>query len=85
MSGDEDYLNTIIAFLHSFHSPLFVTKPISSLLFDGYEEDILINAQSIGVEVPYDKFGWFYPASINTYLHYVVFISFIVHFLITKL
>lgn len=63
MSGDEDYLNTIIGFLRSIDAELFVTKPVSSLLFDGYEEDILANAQSIGVEVPHDKFGWFYPVS----------------------
>lgn len=70
MSGDEDYLNLIIGFLHSINSHIFVTKPVSSLLFDGYEEEILSNAQDMGLTVPYDRFGWFYPVS-NSFSLYV--------------
>lgn len=49
-----------------FGSEVFITKTVSQLLFEGYEDPLLDLADKIppalGIEIPqgYDKFGWFY-------------------------
>lgn len=44
--------------------PLFVTKTVGQLMFEGYEDELLNITASLNVsdfKVPFDKFGWFYP------------------------
>lgn len=44
--------------------PLFVTKTVGQLMFEGYEDDLLNLTATLNVsdfQVPFDKFGWFYP------------------------
>lgn len=43
---------------------LFVTKTVGQLLYEGYEDDLLNLTATLNVsdfQVPFDKFGWFYP------------------------
>lgn len=45
-----------------------VTKPVRELLFDGYDDpllDLLRNAHLPNVNVPFDKFGWFYARNLS--------------------
>ncbi|XP_023716223.1 protein croquemort isoform X2 [Cryptotermes secundus] len=44
--------------------PLFVTKTVGQLMFEGYEDELLNITAALNVsefQVPMDKFGWFYP------------------------
>jgi len=44
--------------------PMFVTKTVSQLMFEGYEDELLNITTRMNVsdfQVPFDKFGWFYP------------------------
>lgn len=44
--------------------PMFVTKTVSQLMFEGYEDELLNITAKLNVsdfKVPFDKFGWFYP------------------------
>jgi hypothetical protein len=44
--------------------PLFVTKTVSQLMFEGYEDELLNITAALNVSefrVPLDKFGWYYP------------------------
>lgn len=44
--------------------PMFVTKTVSQLMFEGYEDELLNITATLNVsdfKVPFDKFGWFYP------------------------
>jgi hypothetical protein len=48
--------------------PLFVTKTVGQLMFEGYEDELLNITASLNVsdfKVPFDKFGWFYPVCIK--------------------
>ncbi|XP_054708652.1 scavenger receptor class B member 1-like isoform X2 [Uloborus diversus] len=46
-------------FFDHFNSTWFVTKTVDELLFTGYE-DPLMKAAKAFMNMPYDKFGWFY-------------------------
>jgi len=44
--------------------PMFVTKTVGQLMFEGYEDELLNITARLNVsdfQVPFDKFGWFYP------------------------
>lgn len=44
--------------------PLFVTKTVGQLMFEGYEDELLNITAALNVSefhVPFDKFGWYYP------------------------
>jgi len=44
--------------------PLFVTKTVGQLMFEGYEDELLNITSKLKVpefSVPFDKFGWYYP------------------------
>ncbi|KAL5279645.1 hypothetical protein ACFFRR_003939 [Megaselia abdita] len=49
-----------------YNQPLAVTKTVDELLFTGYEDDMITIARDMpsffgdDVEVPFDRFGWFY-------------------------
>ncbi|XP_035225553.1 protein croquemort-like [Stegodyphus dumicola] len=60
LSGDPFYLGAINQVLQHTKSPVFVEKTVRSLLFDGYEEDIFMTVKDMGIEIPYEKFGWFF-------------------------
>lgn len=48
---------------------LFVTKTVGQLLYEGYEDDLLNLTATLNVsdfQVPFDKFGWFYPVCVST-------------------
>lgn len=53
-----------------YNQEVFVTKTASELLFEGYQDDMIDIARSMPtfmgdtkVEVPFDRFGWFYMVS----------------------
>jgi hypothetical protein len=51
-----------------YDQKVFVTKNVSELMFEGYEDDMVtmgITMKSFGDfgEIPYDKVGWFYMVS----------------------
>ncbi|CAB0020602.1 unnamed protein product [Nesidiocoris tenuis] len=52
----------------AFGTKVYVKKPVGELLFDGYSDPLLETASKLpafsGLEVPFDKFGWFYMVSI---------------------
>lgn len=56
--------------LKIYNQPLAVTKTVDELLFTGYEDDMITIARDMpsffgeGVEVPFDRFGWFYTVSV---------------------
>lgn len=56
--------------LKMYRQPLAVTKTVDELLFTGYEDDMITTARAIpaflgsDVEVPFDRFGWFYTVSV---------------------
>ncbi|XP_055952441.1 protein croquemort-like [Argiope bruennichi] len=72
-SGDSFFISGIDTILEHTQSTLFVTKSVRNLLFDGYEEEIFETAKEIGIEVPYDKFGWFYPKNNSDDGEYTIF------------
>ncbi|KAG6451940.1 protein croquemort [Manduca sexta] len=50
-------------FLRLYHSNMFLTANVSSWLFDGIDDPVLDIASqfpNLPMEIPYDKFGWFY-------------------------
>jgi hypothetical protein len=46
---------------------LFLNKTIGELMFDGYEDELVTigDALSEGIDVPMEKFGWFYKVYLN--------------------
>lgn len=66
--------------LQLFNQELWVMKTVDELLFSGYKDELIDMARVMhifgkDVEVPFDKFGWFYPvqfeclnSSLNTVL-----------------
>ncbi|XP_073949908.1 protein croquemort-like [Choristoneura fumiferana] len=48
-------------FIRAFHRNLFLTANVSTWLFDGIDDPILdIASRFPEIEIPFDKFGWFY-------------------------
>jgi hypothetical protein len=48
--------------------PMFVTKTVGQLMFEGYEDELLNITARLNIsdfQVPFDKFGWFYPVCIK--------------------
>lgn len=49
----------------------FIVKSARELLFEGYQSDLIDMAKDLStfeeeaVEIPYDKFGWFYQVHIT--------------------
>jgi len=44
--------------------PMFVTKTVGQLMFEGYEDELLNITSKLNIsdfQVPFDKFGWYYP------------------------
>jgi hypothetical protein len=50
--------------ISSTKQTLAVTHTVGDMLFDGYSDPLLDFAKKLptfaGVDIPYDKFGWFY-------------------------
>lgn len=50
----------------------FIVKTARELLFEGYQSDLIDMAKDLSsfedeeVEIPYDKFGWFYQVRVDT-------------------
>lgn len=42
------------------NSHLVAKHTVNELLFTGYEDSLITFARTLGMDVPYDKFGWFY-------------------------
>lgn len=57
-------LNLLVdAFLRIYHDDMFMTANVTQWLFDGVDDPVLDLAESIPflpINIPYDKFGWFY-------------------------
>jgi hypothetical protein len=56
--------------------PLFVTKTVGQLMFDGYEDELLNLTAALNVSefhIPFEKFGWFYPVRIGHFVRILVF------------
>ena len=50
-----------------FNEKLFIKTNISAITFDGIDDDMLhINDQMPEIDIPFDRFGWFYDVSIFT-------------------
>ncbi|XP_050347319.1 protein croquemort-like [Nymphalis io] len=50
-------------FMRMYHDDMFVSAKVSDWLFDGIDDPILDIAQrfpDLPINIPYDKFGWFY-------------------------
>lgn len=50
--------------------PLYTTKTASEFLFDGFDDELLDLAKKLHIKdinIPYDKFGWFYPRNESVY------------------
>lgn len=44
--------------------PIILTKSVSALLFEGYDDTLLRIAKKLNATtIPYVKFGWFYAVS----------------------
>eukprot|EP00095_Tigriopus_kingsejongensis_P001032 maker-scaffold972_size74859-snap-gene-0.9 protein:Tk01032 transcript:maker-scaffold972_size74859-snap-gene-0.9-mRNA-1 annotation:"hypothetical protein DAPPUDRAFT_303163" len=64
--NEDFYTFTLNDFLNLQNATLFQTIPVRNLTFDGYLGPIMEAVQdpafdTIGIPIPYDKFGWFYP------------------------
>lgn len=50
---------------------IHITKTVDELLFTGYEDDLINMAKDMPmfgqekIEVPFDRFGWFYTVLLN--------------------
>ena len=46
-----------------------VTKTVREFLFDGYEDPLITMAETLPalaqIDIPFDKFGWFYKVHYN--------------------
>lgn len=56
--------------LKLYGQEMSVIKTVDELLFTGYNDDMIDMARSVpifgnDVEVPFDKFGWFYTVRLN--------------------
>ncbi|RWS00025.1 protein croquemort-like protein, partial [Dinothrombium tinctorium] len=51
------------SFLKMTPSVLYPNHTAGELLFDGYNDPIISFARKIHLDVPYDKFGWFYGSN----------------------
>lgn len=58
--------------LKLYNQQVAVTKEARELLFDGYEDDLIDMARTMSaitplkLNIPYDRFGWFYGVSVIT-------------------
>ena len=61
--GDPFYIMSVNALMRETEAGMFIKSSIRDVTFDG-QPDALIDAGfeiDLGVPVPYDKFGWYYP------------------------
>lgn len=55
-----------------YDQKVFITKTASELLFEGYQDDMIDIAREMPsivseeIDVPYDRFGWFYMVSLKS-------------------
>ena len=53
--------------VNNIDTQIFITKTVTQLLFDGYDDPLLDAASVIkylvNISIPFDKFGWFYSVS----------------------
>lgn len=55
-------------FMRLFHRNLFLTANVTTWLFDGIDDPVLdIASRFPEVNIPFDKFGWFYDVSSHFY------------------
>lgn len=50
-------------FILEKHEKFIITKTAQEFLFDGYDDPFINLAKKLhikGMDIPYDKFGWFY-------------------------
>ena len=52
--------------MKEYNEGLFMKTNISAITFDGIDDDLLhVNDQgTIEIDIPFDRFGWFYDVSI---------------------
>lgn len=65
---DQHYLvkRGVDFFLKEKERTLFTTHTVNELLFEGYDDPLLVLAKDLnitGLNIPFDKFGWFYAVS----------------------
>ena len=57
-----------------FDEKLFMKTNVSVITFDGIDDDLLhVNEGMIDINIPFDRFGWFYDVSIMYILSYLLF------------
>lgn len=63
---------TVSMGLSLYDQQVYVTKSASQLLFEGYQDDMIDIAREapaflggMTVDVPFDRFGWFYMVSVR--------------------
>lgn len=67
---DQHYLvkRGVNFFLKEKERSLISTHTVNELLFEGYEDPLLVLAKKLnisGLNIPFDKFGWFYGVSVS--------------------
>lgn len=79
---DEHYLvkRGVDFFLKEKEGSLISTHTVKELLFEGYEDKLLVLAKELNISrlnIPFDRFGWFYGVSIyyHPYRTFVLFVS----------
>ncbi len=56
-----------------FDEKLFMKTNISAITFDGIDDDLLhVNEGMIDINIPFDRFGWFYDVSIFLVIYYLI-------------
>ena len=57
--NEEFYFYVVRSLYEQTNSTLYPKHTARQLLFDGYEDQILSEGKGV-IDIPYDKFGWFY-------------------------
>lgn len=68
-------------FMRMYHENLFLKANVSQWLFDGIDDPILDIAQrfpDLPINIPYDKFGWFYTVSLLFCFYFIFLLNSIV-------
>ena len=72
LSQDAAKQQEVSAGITLYDQNVYITKTASELLFEGYEDDFIGMAREYvekygegGVEIPYERFGWFFGVSLN--------------------
>ncbi|RWS28746.1 Protein croquemort-like protein [Leptotrombidium deliense] len=58
--GDQLSYGAVNSIVEEISDILFPSHTVRQLLFDGYHDEYSYVGKQLGVETPFDKFGWFY-------------------------